>query len=75
MLLISDKIKNKFLGRHALPVSPEASDLYKVELNPLTLSFPDNIESIYLDDHYKKVLAQVRLSIIFGIVFLLLDCA
>ena len=69
MLLINDKIKEKFLSRHALPSSPQTSGLYKIELNPLTLSFPDKFEGIYQDDQYKKVLTQVRVSILLGIAF------
>ena len=69
MLLVNNKIKEKLLGRHSLPSSSTTSLLSKTEQNRITLSFPKKIEGIYLDDHYNKVLLQVRISIIFGIIF------
>jgi signal transduction histidine kinase/CheY-like chemotaxis protein len=38
-------------------------------LNPITMSFPKDIEKIFLEDYYKKLLPAARVAIILGIFF------
>lgn len=40
---------------------------YEMELHPITLSFPEHIESSFLNDFYKKSLTLVRFSLFVGI--------
>ncbi|MDP2839926.1 MAG: hypothetical protein Q8O11_07705, partial [Syntrophales bacterium] len=40
---------------------------YEMELHPITLSFPEHIESSFLNDFYKKSLSLVRFSLFVGI--------
>ena len=40
---------------------------YEMELHPITLSFPEHVESSFLDDFYTKSLTLVRFSLFIGI--------
>ena len=37
---------------------------HEMDLNPLTLSFPADLEEVFLDEYYKKSLKQVRISLL-----------
>ncbi len=42
---------------------------HKMDLNPITLSFPGDLEEVFLDEFYKNSLKQVRISLLAGIFF------
>jgi len=42
--------------------------MYEMELHPITLSFPKNLEKTFLNDFYNKSLSLVRFSLLLGIV-------
>ena len=42
---------------------------HEMDLHPITLSFPGDLEEVFLDEFYKNSLKQVRLSLLAGIFF------
>jgi len=42
---------------------------HEMDLNPITLSFPGDLEEVFLDEFYKNSLKQVRISLLFGVFF------
>ncbi|MBE9547438.1 MAG: hypothetical protein IMF10_08095 [Proteobacteria bacterium] len=58
------------MKEHRDLIMPATSlDSQEMELDPLTLSFPGDIEGTFLDDFFKNSLRQVRLSLFAGILF------
>ncbi len=48
---------------------PHSIDFREMELNPINLSFPRDLEANFLDDYFKNSLPIVRLSLFAGIFF------
>lgn len=42
---------------------------HEMDLNPITLSFPGDLEEVFLNEFYKNSLKQVRISLLAGIFF------
>lgn len=40
---------------------------HEMDLNPITLTFPDSIEETFMNDYYKNSLKQIRISLLAGI--------
>lgn len=67
-----DKFLSKFgiysMGKGRAPSFRE-SELYKMHMNPVTLSFPEELEQGFIEDYFSKSLKQVRVSLLLGVFF------
>lgn len=42
----------------------------KIQINPLTLRFPDELEWIFVEEYFRKSLIQIRLALLLALLFL-----
>ena len=70
MINSKQKNKNPVDAPASSTSTPSAFTLHEMGLNPITLSFPSNLEGLYREDYYKKFASNARLGTFFAFFFL-----